>query len=122
MTLQGRAVGEARLARALERALDAYEEARGAGTAAAEATWFDCLTAAAFLRLSRRGSQWAVVEVGLGSQLNSTNVVNGEIAVVTNIGLEHTAILGKTRALISCGRKGRHSETRRGPGHNARPP
>ena len=42
-----------------------------------------------------------MVEVGLGGRLDSTNVVNGEIAVVTNIGLEHTEILGKTRARIA---------------------
>jgi dihydrofolate synthase / folylpolyglutamate synthase len=101
VALQGRAVGEATLARALQRALDAYEEARRAGTAAAEATWFDCLTAAAFLIFRDAGVEWAVVEVGLGGRLDSTNVVNGEIAVVTNIGLEHTEILGKTRALIA---------------------
>ncbi len=101
VSLQGRAVGEAALARALTRALDAYEAARGAGTAAAEATWFDCLTAAAFLIFRDAGVEWAVVEVGLGGRLDSTNVVNGEIAVVTNIGLEHTEILGKTRALIA---------------------
>src|SRR6185437_10294392 len=39
--------------------------------------------------------------VGLGGRLDSTNIVNGEIAVVTNIGLEHTEILGKTRAAIA---------------------
>src|SRR5271166_3629674 len=49
VSLQGRAVDEPGLARALTRALDAYEDARLTGTPAAEATWFDLLTAAAFL-------------------------------------------------------------------------
>jgi dihydrofolate synthase/folylpolyglutamate synthase len=101
VTLQGREVDEAMLARALSRALDAYEEARRAGTAAADATWFDLLTASAFLIFREAGVEWAVVEVGLGGRLDSTNVVFGEIAVVTNIGLEHTEILGETRALIA---------------------
>ncbi len=101
VSLQGQAVDEPTLARALTQALDAYEEARGAGTAAAEATWFDLLTAAAFLIFRDAGVEWAVVEVGLGGRLDSTNVVNGEIAVVTNIGLEHTEILGETRTLIA---------------------
>jgi dihydrofolate synthase/folylpolyglutamate synthase len=101
VTLQGRAVDEVTLARALKAALDAYEEARIAGTAAAEATWFDLLTAAAFLIFRNAGVEWAVVEVGLGGRLDSTNVVNGEIAVVTNIGLEHTEILGQTREAIA---------------------
>jgi dihydrofolate synthase / folylpolyglutamate synthase len=101
VTLQGRAVDELAIARALTQALDAYEEARRARTAAAEATWFDLLTAAAFLIFRDAGVEWAVVEVGLGGRLDSTNVVFGEIAVVTNIGLEHTEILGETRALIA---------------------
>ena len=101
VTLQGRNVNEGALARALTQALDAYEAARRARTAAAEATWFDLLTAAAFLIFREAGLDWAVVEVGLGGRLDSTNVVGGEIAVVTNIGLEHTEILGETRALIA---------------------
>ncbi|MGA9850015.1 MAG: Mur ligase family protein, partial [Roseiarcus sp.] len=101
VTLQGREVDEATLARALTQALDVYEDARRARTAAAEATWFDLLTAAAFLVFGEAGVEWAAVEVGLGGRLDSTNVVFGEIAVITNIGLEHTEILGETRALIA---------------------
>src|SRR5271166_4960697 len=101
VSLQGRSVDEPTLARALTKALDVYEEARSERTAAAEATWFDLLTAAAFLIFRDAGVEWAVVEVGLGGRLDSTNVVNGEIAVVTNIGLEHTEILGSTREAIA---------------------
>ncbi len=101
VSLQGRDVDEAILASALNHALDAYGAARREKTAAAEATWFDLLTAAAFLIFREAGVEWAVVEVGLGGRLDSTNVVFGEIAVVTNIGLEHTEILGKTRAAIA---------------------
>jgi dihydrofolate synthase / folylpolyglutamate synthase len=90
VTLQGRAVDELALARALTKALDAYEAARVERTEAAEATWFDLLTAAAFLIFRDAGVEWGVVEVGLGGRLDSTNV-----------GLEHTEILGETRALIA---------------------
>jgi dihydrofolate synthase / folylpolyglutamate synthase len=101
VSLEGRDIDEASLAHALDRALDAYEAARKAGSAAADATWFDLLTAAAFLIFAETKREWAVVEVGLGGRLDSTNIVMGEIAVVTNIGLEHTEILGKTRAAIA---------------------
>ena len=101
VSLQGRDVEAGTLADAVTRALDAYEAARRAGTAAANATWFDLLTAAAFLVFRDAGLEWAVVEVGLGGRLDSTNVVDGEIAVVTNVGLEHTEILGSTRAAIA---------------------
>jgi dihydrofolate synthase / folylpolyglutamate synthase len=101
VSVQGHDVDEATLARALNRALDAYEAAREAGTAAANATWFDLLTAAAFIIFAETQREWAVIEVGLGGRLDSTNVVDGEIAVVTNIALEHTEILGHTRAAIA---------------------
>src|SRR5580692_3977800 len=101
VSLQGHDVDEPTLARALNRALDAYEAARAAGTPAANATWFDLLTAAAFLIFSEARCEWAVIEVGLGGRLDSTNIVDGEIAVVTNIALEHTEILGNTREAIA---------------------
>ena len=101
VSVQGHDVDEPTLARALNQALDAYETARKAGTPAADATWFDLLTAAAFIIFTEAQREWAVIEVGLGGRLDSTNVVDGEIAVVTNIELEHTEILGKTRAAIA---------------------
>jgi dihydrofolate synthase / folylpolyglutamate synthase len=101
VSIEGRDIDEASLARALDTALDAYEAARKTGTPAAGATWFDLLTAAAFIIFAETQREWAVVEVGLGGRLDSTNIVYGEIAIVTNIGLEHTEILGHTRAAIA---------------------
>jgi dihydrofolate synthase / folylpolyglutamate synthase len=101
VSVQGHDVDEPTLAHALNPALDAYEAARKAGTPAANATWFDLLTAAAFLIFREAAVEWAVIEVGLGGRLDSTNIVDGEIAIVTNIALEHTEILGRTRAAIA---------------------
>jgi dihydrofolate synthase/folylpolyglutamate synthase len=101
VSVQGHDVDEPTLARALNRALDAYEAGRMAGTPAVDATWFDLLTAAAFIIFAETQCEWAVIEVGLGGRLDSTNIVDGEIAVVTNIALEHTEILGNTRAAIA---------------------
>ena len=101
VSVQGHDVDEPTLARALNRALDTYEAGRMAGTPAADATWFDLLTAAAFIIFAETQREWAVIEVGLGGRLDSTNIVDGEIAVVTNIALEHTEILGNTRAAIA---------------------
>jgi dihydrofolate synthase/folylpolyglutamate synthase len=101
VSVQGHDVDEPTLARALNRALDAYETARNAGTPAVDATWFDLLTAASFIIFAETQREWAVIEVGLGGRLDSTNIVDGEIAVVTNIALEHTEILGHTRAAIA---------------------
>ena len=101
VSLQGRDVDQGALAWGLTCALDAYEAARSERTAAADATWFDLLTSAAYVIFREARVEWAVVEVGLGGRLDSTNVVDGEIAVVTNIGLEHTEILGETRQAIA---------------------
>ena len=38
----------------------------------------------------------AVVEVGLGGRLDSTNIITPEVSVITNIGLDHTQFLGET--------------------------
>ena len=59
------------------------------------------ITAAAFVVFRDAGLNWVVVEVGLGGRLDSTNVVFGEVAIVINIGLEHTEILGGTREAIA---------------------
>ncbi|BAQ46203.1 MULTISPECIES: bifunctional folylpolyglutamate synthase/dihydrofolate synthase [Methylobacterium] len=104
--LDGRPVAEAVLARALSRALDAHEAARHDDGPGGDATWFDVLTAAALLVFGEAGLDWAVIEVGLGGRLDSTNAVDGEVAVITNIGLEHTEILGSTRAAIAAEKAG----------------
>ena len=44
---------------------------------------------------------WAVVECGFGGRVDSTNVIDGEMCVLTNVGLEHTAVLGTTHAAIA---------------------
>jgi len=99
--IDGRDVDDAALASALERTLAARESAIAEGTAGAGATWFDLLTAAAFVVFAEARVEWAVVECGLGGRLDSTNVVAGEVCIVTNIDLEHTAVLGGTLAAIA---------------------
>jgi dihydrofolate synthase/folylpolyglutamate synthase len=64
-------------------------------------TYFEFLTAAAFLYFSRQRVDIAVCEVGLGGRLDATNVLRPLVSVITNIGLEHTAYLGKTLAAIA---------------------
>ena len=55
---------------------------------------FETLTGAAFDYFKRRGVDIAVVEVGLGGTLDSTNVVTPEVAVITNVARDHENILG----------------------------
>ncbi|NOT29573.1 MAG: bifunctional folylpolyglutamate synthase/dihydrofolate synthase, partial [Planctomycetes bacterium] len=106
LTLGGTEVADDTLAAAIERALDACEAAGAAASAAREATWFDVLTAAAFVAVAEARVELAVVECGLGGRLDSTNVVHAPLVAVTNIYLEHTAVLGSTRAAIAAEKAG----------------
>lgn len=101
LRIRGRDVDAEPFARALEAALDERDRAEKAGSAAAEATWFDLVTCAAFVAARDAGVRWMVAECGLGGRLDSTNVVDGEVCVITNIELEHQAVLGPTRAAIA---------------------
>lgn len=59
-------------------------------------TQFELLTAAALWEIARRDVQVAVLEAGLGGRYDATNVVDSTVAVLTNVGLEHTRWLGPT--------------------------
>ena len=58
-------------------------------------TYFELTTAAAFAFFADQAVNAAVVEVGLGGRLDSTNVVDAEVCVVTSIGVDHTEFLGE---------------------------
>ncbi len=60
------------------------------------ATFFELLTAMGFLYFAEQAVDLAVIEVGLGGRLDSTNVITPEVCAVTAIQLEHTQILGDT--------------------------
>ncbi len=66
-----------------------------------EPSFFEITTALAFDHFARSGVDIAVIEVGLGGRLDSTNVITPLLSVITNISLEHTALLGDTIAKIA---------------------
>jgi dihydrofolate synthase / folylpolyglutamate synthase len=68
---------------------------------AAGATQFEVLTAAAFAEFAAAEVEVAVVEAGLGGRHDATNVVDAPVVLLTNVGLEHTAVLGGTREAIA---------------------
>ncbi len=69
-------------------------------------TYFEVLTAAAYIYFQRRRVDIAVMEVGLGGRLDATNICRPLVSVITNIGLEHTAYLGRTLAAIASEKAG----------------
>ncbi|MBN3032638.1 MAG: bifunctional folylpolyglutamate synthase/dihydrofolate synthase [Candidatus Saganbacteria bacterium] len=64
-------------------------------------TVFEVLTALAFWYFAKEKVDYAVVEVGMGGRLDATNVITPLVSVITNVDLEHTAVLGKTLAKIA---------------------
>lgn len=69
-------------------------------------TFFEIVTALAFLHFKDSTVDYAVVEVGLGGRFDATNVVSPLVSVITNISLEHTDILGKDIVSIASEKAG----------------
>jgi len=98
--IDGEEVRGERLAAAVAR-LRPHVEALRAEDASLAPTFFDALTAAALLLFHEARVDHAVLEVGLGGRLDSTNAVLPRVACVTTIELEHTDRLGATLAAIA---------------------
>ena len=64
-------------------------------------SFFEFMTAMAFLQFARRGCDASVIEVGLGGRLDATNVVTPLVSVITSIGLDHCEMLGDTLEAIA---------------------
>jgi len=64
-------------------------------------SFFEITTGMAFRWFADEKVDLAVIEVGLGGRLDSTNVITPEVSVITSIGLDHCAMLGDTRAAIA---------------------
>ncbi|MDP3725102.1 MAG: folylpolyglutamate synthase/dihydrofolate synthase family protein [Nanoarchaeota archaeon] len=59
-------------------------------------SYFEVLVAMSFEYFKRKKVEIAVIEVGLGGTLDATNVIHPLVAIITNVGLDHTEILGNT--------------------------
>lgn len=64
-------------------------------------SFFEILTAMAFLYFARAGVEVAVLEVGMGGRLDATNIVTPLLSIITDISLDHTAWLGETIGAIA---------------------
>lgn len=69
-------------------------------------SFFEFMTAMAFLQFARRGCDAAVLETGLGGRLDATNIVTPLVSVITSIGLDHCELLGGTLAEIAAEKGG----------------
>ena len=89
--IDGRWVAEQELAEALRELLEIEESP----------TYFEALTAAAFLIFARRRVELMILEVGLGGRLDATNVADPLLSAVTTIGVDHAEYLGNTLGEIA---------------------
>ncbi|MFM7134934.1 MAG: bifunctional folylpolyglutamate synthase/dihydrofolate synthase, partial [Planctomycetota bacterium] len=70
--------------------------AKAAEKAGVEPTFFEAVTAVCFKHFAEQAVDIAVIEVGLGGRLDSTNVILPEASVITSIDFDHTKLLGNT--------------------------
>ncbi|WP_129714444.1 folylpolyglutamate synthase/dihydrofolate synthase family protein [Pedobacter sp. SYP-B3415] len=71
-----------------------------------EPSFFEVTVALAFRHFAQSGVEIAVVEVGLGGRLDSTNIIQPVLSVITNISMDHVALLGNTLPLIAAEKAG----------------
>ncbi len=71
-----------------------------------EPSFFEMSVAMAFDYFRSQNIDIAIVEVGMGGRLDSTNIISPDLSIITNIGLDHTAFLGNTRAKIAAEKAG----------------
>ncbi|MDR0966829.1 MAG: bifunctional folylpolyglutamate synthase/dihydrofolate synthase [Myxococcales bacterium] len=93
--IDGREIDEAALAAGVERLRRAMQ------STGLRPTYFEALTAVAIDHFAREGVDVAILEVGLGGRLDATSAVAPEVAIITRIALDHTALLGATLASIA---------------------
>jgi len=95
ITVNGVAISDADLSSAL------YRVRMAALRAAVQPTWFEAMTAAALLHFQRCRVEAAVIEVGMLGRWDATNVIDAEIAVVTNVGWDHAELAGPGREFVA---------------------
>ncbi len=96
IVVDGDRVGEAAFARLMQAVSDAAAKPR-VGTP----TYFELITAAAFLYFAQSEVDVAIIETGMGGRLDSTNVIKPEAIGIVSINHDHTAFLGDTLEAIA---------------------
>jgi dihydrofolate synthase/folylpolyglutamate synthase len=99
--LNGVEISDAEFAAAFTRLHALIEAMLSTGELAAHPTYFECVTAMALDVFTRERVEFAVLEVGMGGRLDSTNIVKPEASVITQIAFDHEAFLGHSIAEIA---------------------
>ena len=101
ITVDGREISERDFARSVRAVRDAALRLVRRRALSDHPTFFEVLTAAAFVHFQNERVDVAVLEVGLGGQLDATNVVEPIASAIVSIDFDHEAYLGRTLAAIA---------------------
>jgi dihydrofolate synthase / folylpolyglutamate synthase len=99
--IDGQDISDENFAAAWTRVHLTIERLLAEGRLEAHPTYFECVTALAFVAFAEARVQFAIYEVGLGGRLDSTNIVQPEVAVITSIDFDHENFLGHSIAEIA---------------------
>lgn len=98
--INGKAISEARFARAFDAIHSAAEQLESEGSIDAHPSYFETVTAMAFFLFAGGDGEppceTSVIEVGLGGRLDATNVIDPRLTVITPISFDHESFLGNT--------------------------
>ncbi len=104
--IDGRPIGQDALATAVAHLRDRIEALLAAGALRAQPTFFEVTTAVALELFRRTGVDIAIIEVGLGGRLDSTNVITPALTAITSIAFDHEEYLGRTLRAIAMEKAG----------------
>ncbi|MEO6569055.1 MAG: folylpolyglutamate synthase/dihydrofolate synthase family protein [Opitutaceae bacterium] len=101
-----RILSEAEIAGYVREMRPIVEQRVAEGGANERPSYFEFMTAIAFLHFARSQCAIMIIEAGLGGRLDATNVIVPEVSVITSIGLDHCEFLGDTLAAIAAEKAG----------------
>jgi dihydrofolate synthase / folylpolyglutamate synthase len=104
--INGEKLSEEAWTQAFEEVHEAAERLLAQDAIEAHPSFFETITAMAFLAFSRANVDIVVLEVGLGGRLDATNVIEPEVAVITPIDFDHEAFLGSAIESIAAEKAG----------------
>ena len=104
--INGAPIPEAAVVALAQQVRREYSGLAADGAVPGSPTFFEVTTAVAFRYFADQGVDIAVIEVGMGGRLDSTNVITPLVSVITNIDLEHTEFLGTTLERIAAEKAG----------------
>jgi dihydrofolate synthase/folylpolyglutamate synthase len=104
--INGENISDEDFATAWSRVHSSIESLIASGKLTAHPTFFECVTAIAFLAFAQHQVDFAIYEVGLGGRLDATNIVEPEAAIITPIDFDHENFLGHSIEEIAAEKAG----------------